>query len=127
MTVLAWAVVGWSAGGRRTLLVHSRLHIYLWNAGGPTVLPRVSLVAHTLVPFLIVLAIALQEYFTQLAGKKLAHESQDKIRDVMSAVLRSAVDYGLLIRNSIENVQMPRDHRGRRVARPYLTPSGSSS
>ena len=64
----------------------------------------------------------LQEYFTQLAGKKLAHESQDKIRDVMSAVLRSAVDYGLLIRNPIENVRMPRDHRGRRVARPYLTP-----
>ena len=44
----------------------------------------------------------LQEYFTQLTGKKLTHESQDKIRDVMSAVLRSAVDYGLLIRNPIE-------------------------
>ena len=64
----------------------------------------------------------LQEYFTQLAGKRLAHESQDKIRDVMSAVLRSAVDYGLLILNPIESVRMPRDHRGRRVARPYLTP-----
>jgi hypothetical protein len=40
----------------------------------------------------------------------------------MSAVLRSAVDYGLLIRNPMENVRMPRDRRGRRVARPYLSP-----
>jgi len=87
----------------------------------------VSLVAHAGAVPDCACDCALQEYFTQLAGKKLAHESQDKIRDVMSAVLRSAVDYGLLIRNSIENVQMPRDHRGRRVARPYLTPSSSSS
>lgn len=35
----------------------------------------------------------------------ITHRSPDKIRDVMSAVLRSAVDYALPIRNPIENVR----------------------
>ena len=39
---------------------------------------------------------AVQEYFTKLFGEKLTHESKDKIRDVMSAVLRSAVHHRLL-------------------------------
>jgi integrase len=64
----------------------------------------------------------LQRYFTHLAAGELQSASRDKIRDVMSAVLRSAVTYGLLIRNPMENVVMPRDRRGKRLSKPYLTP-----
>lgn len=48
---------------------------------------------------------ALQEYFTKIFGEKITHKFQDKIRDVMSGVLRSAVDTVLLIPNLIENVR----------------------
>jgi integrase len=65
----------------------------------------------------------LQQYFSHLGTKPLSHESRDKIRDVMSAVMRYAIECGLLIRNPMENVRMPRDRRGRRQMRKqYLTP-----
>ncbi len=68
-------------------------------------------------------ALTIQRYFSEMASSKLAHESRDKIRDVLSSVLRSAVDYGLLVRNPIENVRMPAERRGRRRTKPYLTPA----
>lgn len=36
----------------------------------------------------------LQNYFSRLQQSALPFESVDKIRDVLSAVLRTAVDYG---------------------------------
>jgi hypothetical protein len=36
----------------------------------------------------------LQRYFSGLAASPLAHESKDKIKDVLSAILGSAVQYG---------------------------------
>jgi len=68
-------------------------------------------------------ALTIQRYFSEMASSKLAHESRDKIRDGLSSVLRSAVDYVLLVRNPVENVRMPAERRGRRRTKPYLTPA----
>jgi integrase len=57
-----------------------------------------------------------------MAASPLTHESRDKIRDVLSSVLRSAVEYGFLIKNPVENVRMPAERRGRKRNKPYLSP-----
>jgi integrase len=66
--------------------------------------------------------IVLQTYLAGLSDTKLSHESIDKIRDVLSAVLREAVKYQLLVRNPMEGLQLPAERRGRRRSKPYLTP-----
>jgi len=66
--------------------------------------------------------ISLQRYFSQMATSALSRESKDKIRDVLASVLGSAVRYGLLINNPVENVQLPPDRRGKRNRKPYITP-----
>jgi integrase len=65
---------------------------------------------------------SLQAYFSGMAASTLSHESKDKIRDVLSSILGSAVTYGLLTRNSMENVQLPPEKRGRKRNKPYITP-----
>jgi integrase len=65
----------------------------------------------------------IQRYFSQdLVTRNLQHESRDKIRDVLATVLRSAVDYDLLVKNPVEGVRMPPDRIGRRRSKPYITP-----
>jgi len=49
----------------------------------------------------------LQRYFSGMTGSGLSHESKDKIRDVLSSVLGSAVRYQLLVKNPMEGVQLP--------------------
>jgi integrase len=66
--------------------------------------------------------LTIQEYFSKMATSELAHGSRDKIRDVLSGVLRTAIDYGLLKVNPVENVRMPAERRGRKRSKPYLTP-----
>jgi integrase len=66
--------------------------------------------------------LSVQAYFSNMATSVLAHESRDKIRDVLSSVLRSAVEYGFLIRNPVENVRMPAERRGKKRNKPYLSP-----
>jgi len=56
------------------------------------------------------------------ARKALSHESVDKIRDVLSSVLGSAVKYGYLITNPMDGVQVPPDRRGRRRHKPFVRP-----
>src|SRR5215469_12612374 len=51
--------------------------------------------------------LVLQRYFSAMTASKLAHESRDKIRDVMSSILGSAVRYQLLVKNPMEGVQLP--------------------
>jgi integrase len=63
-----------------------------------------------------------QEYFSNMATSPLSHESRDKIRDVLSSVLGSAVRYGLLVKNPVENVRLPAERRGKKRNKPYLTP-----
>src|SRR5215469_328627 len=66
--------------------------------------------------------LTVQRYFTEPALLKLSHESRDKIRDVLSSVLRSAVDYGLLVKNPVEGIRLPTEKIGRRRSKPYVTP-----
>jgi len=49
-----------------------------------------------------------QAYFAKLQQGALAAESVDKIRDVLSAVLRTAVEYGRLPTNPVEKVRLRR-------------------
>ena len=62
-----------------------------------------------------------QRYFSKMAGSKLGYESRDKIRDVLSSVLGSAVQFGLLVKNPVEGLRLPPSKKGRR-AKPYITP-----
>jgi integrase len=64
----------------------------------------------------------LQRYFSGLAALPLAHESKDKIKDVLSAILGSAVQYGLLVKNPVEGVRLPAEKRGKRKTKPHVTP-----
>lgn len=59
-----------------------------------------------------------QSYFTQLQQSKLSPESVDKVRDVLSSVLRTAVEYGRLLTNPVEKVRLKK----RRIIRrkPFL-------
>jgi integrase len=63
----------------------------------------------------------LQRYFSGLRESTLSHESKDKIRDVLSSVLGSAVRYQLLIRNPMEGVQLPPGTIGKRARKPNIT------
>jgi integrase len=60
----------------------------------------------------------LQGYFTQLSQSKLSFESIDKIRDVLSSILRTAVEYGRLLNNPAEKVRLRR--RRNKTAKPFL-------
>ena len=66
-------------------------------------------------------ALEVQRYFSGFAESKLASESRDKIRDVLSSILGSAVRYGLLVKNPVKGVRLPPSKRGKRT-KPYLTP-----
>src|SRR5271157_1599423 len=48
----------------------------------------------------------LQRYFSSM-GSSLSHESRDKVRDVLSSILGSAVRYQRLVKNPMEGVQLP--------------------
>jgi integrase len=65
--------------------------------------------------------LSLQQYFSSMAASKLSYESRDKIRDVMSSILSSAVTYGLLVKNPAETVRLAPGKRGNRV-KPYIDP-----
>ena len=50
--------------------------------------------------------LSLQQYFSVIAMSPLSYESRDKIRDVLSSILASAVSYGILVKNPIEGVKL---------------------
>ena len=61
-------------------------------------------------------------------GKKcLARESVDKIRDVLSSVLGSAVKYGFLVTNPAGALQLPPAKRGARRHKPFIRPEQFST
>jgi integrase len=64
----------------------------------------------------------IQRYFSGTAGSELGHESIDKIKDVLSAILGSAKKYGLLVTNPVEGIELPPSKRGSRI-KPYITPA----
>jgi integrase len=61
------------------------------------------------------------------AKKRLARESVDKIRDVLSSVLGSAVKYGFLVTNPAEALQLPPSKRGARRHKPFIRPEQFST
>jgi integrase len=65
-----------------------------------------------------------QEFFSVgMANSTLGPESKDKIRDVLASVLKLAArKYGLLDRNPMEMIQLPRSDVGKRRKMPFLTP-----
>ena len=64
---------------------------------------------------------ALQRYLSQMGKLRLSQESKDKIRDVLSAVLRWAVECEVLVKNPAEGLRLPPPTTGRR-SKPYITP-----
>ena len=64
--------------------------------------------------------LTVQRYLSGMAESKLSQESKDKIRDVLSSILGSAVSYGLLVKNPVEGVRLPPAKTGRRN-KPYIT------
>ena len=64
----------------------------------------------------------IQTYLAGLDPTKLGHESRDKIRDVMSASLRFAVEHGLIPSDPAANLRVDRDRRGKRHSKHYVTP-----
>lgn len=65
--------------------------------------------------------LTLQQYFAEIAKRGLSYESQDKIRDVLSSILGSAVTYGLLVKNPVDGVRLAPRKIGRRT-KPYIEP-----
>jgi hypothetical protein len=68
----------------------------------------------------------LQRYFFGLAASPLASESKDKIKDVLSSILGSAVQYGLLVKNPVDGIRLPSEKRGKRSPN-HMSPHSSSS
>jgi integrase len=65
--------------------------------------------------------LTLQQYFSSMDAVKLSYESRDKVRDLMSSILSSAVTYGLLVKNPAESVRLARGLKANRV-KPYIDP-----
>src|ERR1017187_1155482 len=110
---------------------------YVENTYKPVMMPLLAkstqdryrrVIANYLVPTFGTLSLrdltplTLQRYFSGLSASTLAHESKDKIRDVLSGILGSAVHYGLLVKNPIEGIRMPAEKRGKRKTKPHVTP-----
>ena len=65
--------------------------------------------------------LVVQRYLSKMAGSDLSHESRDKIRDVLSSAIGSAVQFGLLVKNPVAGLRLPPCKKGRR-SKPYVSP-----
>ncbi|MCE5311432.1 MAG: hypothetical protein LLG20_27665 [Acidobacteriales bacterium] len=64
--------------------------------------------------------LTVDRYISGFRQTKLEYESMDKVRDVLSSVLRSAVRYGLLVKNPVEGVSLPHRGKGKKM-KPWIT------
>lgn len=64
--------------------------------------------------------LTVQRFVSGMANWKLAQESKDKIRDVLSSIMRSAVDYRLVLSNPVEGIKLPAPKRGKQ-RKPFIT------
>jgi integrase len=64
--------------------------------------------------------LTVQRYVSGMAGWNLSQESKDKIRDVLSSILGSAVQYRLILANPVIGVRLPAPKSGKRF-KPYIT------
>jgi integrase len=65
--------------------------------------------------------LSLQRYLSSMTRSKLSHESLDKIRDVLSSILGSAVKFRYLVKNPAEGLKLPPAKKGNRT-KPFITP-----
>src|SRR5262249_5579687 len=65
-------------------------------------------------------------YFSGLTGERVAYPSILKIRDALSSILRSAVEWGFLIQNPMISLKLPGDKRPRRQ-KPVISPEQFSN
>ncbi len=65
--------------------------------------------------------LTVDRYISDLGKTKLSHESMDKIRDVLSSILGSAVRYELLVKNPVEGIRLPKPKPGKR-SKPFIMP-----
>ena len=65
--------------------------------------------------------LTVDRYLLGLSKTKLSHESMDKVRDVLSSILQSAVKYELLVKNPVEGIRLPIPKLGKR-SKPFVTP-----
>jgi integrase len=66
-------------------------------------------------------SLTVDRYFTSLGTSRLQHESIDKVRDVLSAIMGSAIRHQLLLKNPVEGVRLPHPKRGKRM-KPWISP-----
>ena len=66
--------------------------------------------------------LTIQRYFAKMASSPLAHESEDKIKDVLSSILGSAAEFELLAKNPVVSVRLPARRTGRKRTKPHTTP-----
>ena len=64
--------------------------------------------------------LTVQTYVSGMGSWQLSQESKDKIRDVLSSILGSAVGYKLLLANPVKGVKLPVPKHGKRQ-KPYIT------
>jgi integrase len=64
--------------------------------------------------------LTLQQYFSGMAGK--SYPTTSKIRDVLSSILRAAVDVDYLVKSPMEGLRLPLDKRPRQP-KPTITPA----
>lgn len=76
--------------------------------------------AFSTMPLRDISALTVQRYVSGLSGRELSQESKDKVRDVLSSIMGSAVKYGLLVKNPVEGVRLPSPKWGKR-SKPYIT------
>lgn len=67
-------------------------------------------------------AVTLQRYFSAMPGRGIPYPTMVKILDTTSSVLRSAVRYGYLTKNPLDNLRLPPDKRGRKP-KPFVYPA----
>jgi integrase len=63
----------------------------------------------------------IDRYFAGLGDSELSHESLDKIRDVLASILKRAIRHGLLVKNPMEGVELPRAKHGRVTQKPVIS------
>jgi integrase len=64
----------------------------------------------------------LQLYFSGMANDGIAHATALKVRDALSSILRSAVQYDCLVKNPLDGLTLPPDRKARR-SKPFITPA----
>lgn len=65
--------------------------------------------------------LTVDRYFASLGTSGLEYASIDKIRDVLSGIMNSAIRHQLLVKNPVEGVRLPHPKKGKRT-KPWITP-----